>query len=471
MEPDDQTLTREQTEQSAVGAEEHLALVIAWSREEPDRIGERWVLPGRGEALIGRGGPRADDPAPRLLPVRLRPGERQPTGPLRSQRVSRQQLRLAAAAGQLVAHNIGRCALRHNGRPVTEAPLADGDVLELDKQLVLLCVRSTEHLPGVAQHPFGEADAHGIVGESAETWELRRQLRFAGPRLAHVLLLGASGVGKELAARALHTLSARSGGPFVRRNAATLPEGLIDAELFGNIAGYPNPGMPARPGLIGAADGGSLFLDELAELHHESQSHLLRVLDSGEYQPLGSARCQRARFRLLAATNRPSDALKHDVLARFGLILRLPDLNARREDIPLLIRHVLRQRMAADPALAQRFAAPSGPRISPALLTVLLRHRYTTHIREISAILWQSMLESTDGTLRRPSTFPEAPASVWAAWVGQPPQALPPAAIQACLDAHNGNQVLTAEALGLSSRHVLNRLIKRHQLTVRRTPT
>src|SRR5690348_15490748 len=130
-------------------------------------------------------------------------------------------------------------------------------------------------------------------------------------RPGHVLLTGASGTGKELAARAIHALSKRSGQRLVARNAATLPESLIDAELFGNAKNYPNPGMAERAGLVGQADGSTLFLDEIAELPSSSQAHLLRVLDDGEYHRLGDGLARRSDFRLVAATNRDVSSLKH----------------------------------------------------------------------------------------------------------------------------------------------------------------
>src|SRR6185503_16398678 len=117
------------------------------------------------------------------------------------------------------------------------------------------------------------------------------------------------------AARALHELSPRAERRLVSRNAATLPSGLMDAELFGNAKNYPNPGMAERAGLIGEANGGTLFLDEIGELPAELQAHLLRVLDGdGEYQRLGDAQQRRSDFRLVAATNRDPSSLKHDFL-------------------------------------------------------------------------------------------------------------------------------------------------------------
>jgi transcriptional regulator with GAF, ATPase, and Fis domain len=111
-----------------------------------------------------------------------------------------------------------------------------------------------------------------------------------------VLLLGESGAGKELAARAIHGLGDRRARPLVARNAATMPETLIGAELFGNVKNFPNPGMPERPGLIGEADRSTLFLDEIGDLPEACQVHLLRVLDDGG-ECSGSARrasCARA---------------------------------------------------------------------------------------------------------------------------------------------------------------------------------
>jgi DNA-binding NtrC family response regulator len=180
----------------------------------------------------------------------------------------------------------------------------------------------------------------------------------------------------------------------VSRNAATIPESIADAELFGNARGYPNPGMPERPGLVGASHGSTLFLDEIGELSQASQARLLRVLDEGEYQRLGESRQRLADIRVIGATNRQPSELKHDLLARLTLTVTVPDLNARREDIPLLIRHLLRRHANRDPRAFERFfpANSISPQLSREFVETLLHHHYTTNIRELEAQLLSAVV-------------------------------------------------------------------------------
>jgi two-component system nitrogen regulation response regulator GlnG/two-component system response regulator HydG len=462
------------------------AFVMAWSRDEPGRVGEIALVPGGhpGVAvLLGRAESSPDDALPRAEWIRQRPGRVTPTGALRSPRISRDQLRVEAGTqNTLRVVNIGRCPLLHNGQLVTECLVAPGDVLELRGQVLFLCTSRALSLPAFAPvttppplHPFGEADAHGMVGESAAAWELRERVHFVAPRTAHVLVRGASGTGKELVAQAIHALSSRGRRPLISRNAATFPETLIDAELFGNARNYPNPGMAERPGIIGEADGSTVFLDEFAELPAAMQAHLLRVLDSGEYQRLGDSRPRRADFRLLAATNRPDSYLKEDVLARLRIRVEVPDLNARREDIPLVTRHVLRRIARGDAELARRYfpdGDPTGePRITPALVAALVQRRYTTHVRELEGLLWQAMsvgradyLDVFEGF---PALEPAVAESSAAAPVGVDPLSIPAEVIQECLDRHEGRQEPVWRELGLSSRHVLTRLVRKYNLLVR----
>jgi two-component system nitrogen regulation response regulator GlnG/two-component system response regulator HydG len=411
-------------------ADEILALVVLWSRHEPQRVGEALLVPGDGAAepwVLGRGDAAGEER--RLALVRQRPGGIEPTGPIESPRISRVQLRVRAEDGLLAIENAGRCPAVLGGREIERGTLAPGDALEIKNELLLLCAARPARLAGPRPprraHPFGERDAHGLVGESPAAWRLRAVIAEAARHPAHALVIGPSGSGKELVARALHAEGPRSGRPFVARNAVTIPESLVDAELFGNARGYPNPGMPERPGLVGQANGGTLFLDEFAELPASLQAHLLRVLDDGEYQRLGEASARRSDFRLIAATNRPEAHVKHDVLARLKIRVATPGLDERREDVPLLAAHLLRGHAVADPSIAERFF-PDGspdawPRLAPALVGALVRHRYTTHVRELDALLLLAVRESasryvelTEGVRRaletRVDAAPEAAA-------------------------------------------------------------
>ena len=471
------------------------AFVLLWSCDQPGRVGEIALVPGGfpgAEALLGRAGCELDEDVPHVEWARQRPGELRPTGPLATPQLSREQLRLRAGDdGGLLVENIGRNALLVNGARVDRARLSPGDVVEVAAIAVMLCVVRPMSLAGppygAAPWPpfrFGAADSFGVVGESPAAWELRARVAFVAPRAAHVLIRGPSGAGKEAVAQATHALSARAKRPMISRNAATIPESLVDAELFGNARNYPNPGMADRPGLVGEADGGSLFLDEFGELPAAVQAHLLRVLDAGEYNRLGEARARRSDLRLIAATNRPDTVFKEDVLARFRVRVDVPGLDGRLEDVPLIARHLLVRICADDPALAARWF-PGGdlgaaPRLSPALVTALVRRAYTTNVRELEMLLWRAMADSP-GDVLGPWVEGDAPPAAPslsgdsappAAPPGAPPAAgeLGPEAIQAALDANNGRIEDTWRALGLSSRHVLARLIKRYGLIIRRGP-
>ena len=337
--------------------------------------------------------------------VRQRPGRNERTGPLVSTLLSRAHLAIRGDDDALEVRNIGRAPLTINGLACETGRVAPGDLVEVERRALFLCVRRPPLLPAFAvapeqMPPFGDADAFGIVGESAAAWELRRELAFAARRNAHVLLVGPSGSGKECAVSALHALSPRRDQPLLSRNAATIPASLLDAELFGHARDYPNAGMPSRNGLVGEADGGTLFLDEIGELPHDAQAHLLRVIDHGEYQRLGEARPRRSRVRVIAATNRDPDALKHDLLARFPIRIRLTGLEARQEDVPLLARHFVRALASEDPEIEQRFFRVEGehscPRLAPGLVRQLLRRRYHTHAREVLKLLWRSLRASAD---------------------------------------------------------------------------
>lgn len=449
-------------------ATDPLAVVVVWAREEPHRVGEVALI--EKPCLLGRGGARDDDAAPRLQLMRQRPGQTTLTGPIVSPHVSRQQLLLRPAGELLEVERLGRCVTTVNGARIDDARVAVGDTISLRKEMVLYVTRRPRDLRLVRGAPspardfeFGTGDAFGCVGESPAAWRLRQTIALAARSDAHVLIHGASGTGKELVAAALHGLSRRAGKPMVSRNAATFPEGIIDAELFGNIKNYPNPGTPEREGVIGEADGSTLFLDEIAELPRHLQAHLLRVMDGGgEYQRLGESKVRRADLRIVAATNRDPAELKHDFAARLSVRVEVPPLTERREDIPLLARHLLQRAARRDGALQQRFFDGNGwPRLEQRLIEALMRHELTTHTRELERLLWRALTESPEDELRCTESIDHFLAA--AAETGSASQPEPDrAAVEAALAHADGNVTRAAERLGLKNRFALYRLMKKH---------
>ena len=477
---------------------EVVAFVIAWCAAEPERVGEvAAIVEGGVPQELGRG-PGETPSDQRLHFVRQRPGSMVECPDLSSPGLSRRQLLVIPMPGGARIDRIGKCPLEVNGKRVDAAAVRPGDVIVLKRELVLYVAKRPAFVPAARLFPtkqwgaFGDADSVGILGESPLVWRLRESIAFAAKADTHVLLLGESGTGKELAARAIHSLSSRAERAFVARNAATLPSGLIDAELFGNAKNYPNPGMPDRPGLIGEADGGTLFLDEIGELPIELQSHLLRVLDSdGEYQRLGEGTTRRSRLRIIAATNRDIGALKQDFAARFTARVDLPALANRREDVPLLARHLLLRAAKKSPEIAGHFIKQSEtgheyPRIHPALVHHLLQRSYTANIRELDAMLWRAMSESHGDVVEPP---PELEAMATRSRDSSPSevavrpadsQSMPrdsgrlplepseprlepgPDEIRAALGRHDGRVAEAARTLGLSSRYALYRLMKKH---------
>lgn len=441
-------------------------LVVLWSRSDPALLGAWLPVPQVASdtpSVFGRGEPLATDEYPRLSWFRQRPLVNERVVPVTARSISRTQLLVRAtgpATLQLV--NVGRARLSINGRAAERGEAHAGDIVELGRELCLLCTSRERKLRGVVaapHHAFGEPDAHGLVGESPAAWALRTQIARAAQSRAHVLILGDSGTGKEIVARAIHALTPEVGA-LVSRNAATLPETLVDAELFGNARSYPNPGMPERPGLIGAAHRGTLFLDEFGELSLAAQAHLLRVLDSGEYQRLGEATVRRASFRLIAATNRPEQALREDVLARFGVIIRVPDVASRREDLPLLVRHLVRTQASGDPE--------NHPSFTTAWIRELVERPPAGNVRGLAnwlcAAPWEDPVLSATSPPSEPVSNPRRDER------GATDEERRRSELQAALDANNGSIEKTWRALGLSSRYVMMRLIQKYSLVVRKHP-
>ena len=454
------------TDPALAARERRLSLVILWYGADPSRVGEALLCPAGDRGVVGRGRGGTGDPGVRLLPHRMRPGRTQRRGPLADRALSRVHwvLHTEEDGHALSVQAVGRRPTLLNGQPISDAVVRPGHQLHIPGVLLVRVERREDPLPplrpGLAypDHPFGQADAFGIVGESPAAWALRERLAFVAGRPGHVLVLGPSGAGKELAARAIHALSRRADGPWVARNAATLPDGLVDAELFGHVKNYPDHGMPARPGLVGQADGGTLFLDEIAELPASSQTHLLRVLDDGEYQRLGSGRSSRSDLRVVGATNRDISLLKHDLAARLLQRVHLAGLEERVCDVPLIAAHLFGRMAAEDPVL-DAFMTEGHPRFASALVERLIRDLAQDPVRGVQRALIEAAGASR-GTLLQPAT-PDLPREDDPAEPVEEPDA---DTVRAALDAEDWVVSRAWSRLGLRNRYQLYRLIRRYGL-------
>jgi two-component system nitrogen regulation response regulator NtrX len=316
------------------------------------------------------------------------------------------------------------------------------------------------------------AQVEEMRGESASMKALRDAITRVAPTDARVLILGESGTGKELVARALHRLSPRAEQPFIAVNCAAIPEELVEAEFFGVVRGAFTGAASSREGFFGAADHGTLFLDEIGDMSLSAQSKVLRVLQEGEYKPVGSTRATKVDVRVLAATHQDlpgrvvAGKFREDLLYRLNVIpMPVPPLRERTGDVRLLGRYFL-----ARHAAERKLPVPTLQEASWRLLDV---YAWPGNIRELQNVLERLVIFSPGAEIRPldlrlemclgatvPSDSP--PGAGWNPYEGTPlPEAMDALErdlIQAALDRHNGNRARAAVELGLVRRHLLRRM-------------
>jgi formate hydrogenlyase transcriptional activator len=248
----------------------------------------------------------------------------------------------------------------------------------------------------LVQHKFGE-----IVGSSPALKRVLGAVTTVAPTDATVLILGETGTGKELVARAIHRLSARRDKSFVRLSGAALPPGLLESELFGYEKGAFTGATSSRIGRIELANHGTLFLDEVGDVPSDLQPKLLRVLQEREFERLGSSQTRHVDVRVIAATNRDLAAMVEDGTFRADLFYRLnvfpihmPSLRERREDIPALARHFTER-------FSRRLHRPT-PSIAEAVMHALQRSDWPGNIRELENVIERAVILSPGGELRVP---------------------------------------------------------------------
>lgn len=223
-------------------------------------------------------------------------------------------------------------------------------VIARDRERLMEQSRQLEKALDVVQAGRTRHNIAGIIGDSKPIRELIEKIQVVAKSNATVLLRGESGTGKELFARAIHELSARSKAPFIKVNCAALPESVLESELFGHEKGAFTGALAARKGRFELADGGTIFLDEIGEISGAFQAKLLRVLQEGEFDRIGSTRTQKVNVRVVAATNRnleeavAAGTFRADLYYRISVIpLMLPSLRDRKGDIPMLAQSFLKQ--------------------------------------------------------------------------------------------------------------------------------
>lgn len=280
------------------------------------------------------------------------------------------------------------------------------DFLEkpLERERLLLVVRNAveaHQLYRASRESDGEpTEDFELVGRSEAMSEIRRLIALAAPTPATVLIRGESGTGKEIVARGLHRLSSRRSQPFVRVNCAAIPEELIESELFGHEKGSFTGAVRKQTGKFVAADGGTIFLDEVGDMSARTQAKVLRVLESGEVEPVGAERESRVDVRVVAATNRDlesevrSGRFREDLFFRLNVVpIRTPPLREHLEDIPDLVEYFVRRLTEKEGYRRRKFSAE--------VFEVFGRYGWPGNVRELRNTVERLLILSRDSEVGR----------------------------------------------------------------------
>lgn len=348
-------------------------------------------------------------------------------------------------------------AMQRGARDFVQKPWNNDTLLALvRKQLDLgQALRRGERLAGASA-----PNVSNMIATSPAMRPVMELIERIGPSDANVLLRGENGSGKGVVARALHAASRRAGKPLVTVNAGGLPETIFESELFGHVKGAFTDARTDRVGRFELADEGTLFLDEIANVPPGGQARLLRVVETGEYERVGSSQTRRVDVRLISATNASleeevaSGRFRRDLLFRLNTVeIHIPPLRDRREDIPQLAAHFLASQTARYRKRIEGF--------EPQAMKALLDHGWPGNVRELEHVVERAVLMANGSSIARSALGLQPPSEGRIDEMSlEDVEAL---LIRKALTRHDGNVSKAAEALGLS-RGALYRRMQRFGL-------
>ena len=356
--------------------------------------------------------------------------------------------------------NLAVEAMRRGVKDFIQKPWENARLLAILRTQIELAHAIRQSVRLEAENRLLRADGRPMfIAESAVMRPVLDLISRVGPSDANVLITGEHGTGKEVVARTLQALSTRSGKPFVTVNAGGLPEGVFESELFGHVKGAFTDAKTDRVGRFELADGGTLFLDEIANVPLNLQAKLLRALETGELERVGSSSTRRVDVRILSATNAniqvevEAGRFREDLLFRLNTIeIHLPPLRERKEDIPLLAMHFLRQS-------AQRYRK-NLTGFEPTAMKLLSEHPWPGNVRELDHAVERAVLLA-EGTEVRASDLGlrqvrEANIRIEDMSLEDVERAL----IQKAMSRYGGNVSHASKTLGLSRSALYRRLQK-----------
>ena len=351
-------------------------------------------------------------------------------------------------------------AMRRGARDFIQKPWDNARLLSIIRTQVDLyrTMRRAERLE--AENRLLRAQNRPVfIAQSKAMEPLLTLISRIGPSDANVLITGEHGTGKEVVAQTLHAMSSRSSRPMITVNTGGLPEGTFESELFGHVKGAFTDARTDRVGRFELADHGTLFLDEIANVPLKQQAKLLRVLETGEMERVGSSRTHKVDVRVLSATNADlkiesaEGRFRSDLLFRLNTVeLHIPPLRERKEDIPLLAAHFLK-------AYAQRYRKPIIG-FDPAAMQKMLDHPWPGNVRELDHATERAVLITTSEQIQSGDLGLESERAASAKIEDMSLEEVESLLIKKALSRHSGNISHAADALGLSRSALYRRMQK-----------